>query len=241
MDEAPRPFEILSASVPDFTDDAAALTWVRHQARVIKSIELSALARDDVFSFTATEACVQNASGTPDASCLGRFGLAMLLADWACYADPATKEAYPHLRQALSAFPLGFRLWMLPYRENASIPVGYTGWHPIPESVFAALRDSPGQFTNRAQITPIRSLGPDRNYVYIFNISIISQLHKTTASKLLIKTLAADLKRQKISGLAVITVSPDGQRIAERFGLRPTGSITHEGQEEEAFAGDIAE
>jgi hypothetical protein len=231
-------FELFATCAPDLTDEAAAADWTRQQASIVKSIDVAALTADAVVSLTAAEACAENQSETLPASCIRRFALAALVADWACYTDPAAKESYPHLLRVVSTFPAGFRVWLHQYSEDTYIPVGYSGWHPIPEAVYSKLHDTPEQITNRDQIMPIKGLEHDCNYAYIFNISIIQQLQKTTISKSLIKTLVDDLQKQPLAGLAVITVSPDGQRIARRFGLHQTGSITHHGQKEEAFAGE---
>jgi len=48
---------------------------------------------------------------------------------------------------------------------------------------------------------------------------------KTPLSKMLMKNYAQELASQDPGGLAAITVSDDGSRIAQRFGLSLTGEF----------------
>lgn len=232
--------EIFATSIPDIEDDALALEWVFKQLCSIELMDFTGHTAADIVSIVATDVDIDPVPGIMASPQGRRFALAVLLADWACYRDGANKESYAHLQTVLSVFPSGFRIWLYGLESGVYLPVGYSGWHPIPESVFVTLHDNPERLASREAMTPRDSSGLGTDPIYIFNFSIIPQLQRTAASKLLIKTLASDLDQIEKSGLAAITVSPDGQRIAKRFGLHHTGSLWHEGHLQEAFAWDKA-
>lgn len=222
------------ADIPDFEDTAQALEWTQSQLQDLEAT-YGDIDADGIVPVTAEHIASDAPAGIKATVAGRRFALATLLADWVCYPNILDRADYPHLQVVLSTFPAGFRVWMARVADGRHLPIGYCGWHPIPEAVFSRLHDQPASITSRLQIQPLGTLGHDRSYAYIYNCSIIKSLQKTTASKRLLCAFAADIQDVALSGLAAITVSLDGQRVVSRFGLRHRGSTTHDGQIEESF------
>ncbi len=223
------------AGLPDLSG-AGAESWAEMRTGAVRGATIAPEA------LAAIRAVTGDAPGLPpgetflDAPAGRRFALAALVADFACYPDNQNRETYAHLTQAVRVFPRGFRVWLLPGANGTPMPAGYTGWHPIRPETYALLRDHPDRVTDRRQIEPIGEFPAAGRYAYLYNASIVPALHRTTASRALMRALAADIRDACLNGLAAVTVSMDGQRIADRFGLRHAGSIKHEGFAMEAFA-----
>ena len=165
-----------------------------------------------------------------------KFALAAFVADWACYTQKADRVDFERTLSVASVFPQGLRVHMARSSSGAIVPVGYTGWIPIAKNVFDLLADTPDQVKHRGMIVPLRELSPEGNYLYLFNYSIIEQLRKTQASKMMMHEYAKSIKSQSVLGLCAITVSGDGSRVAELFGMKKTGEVTHLGEAENAYA-----
>lgn len=146
----------------------------------------------------------------------------ILLADHMCYPDPDDQVDAPRLRYICTLFPQGFRLWYQQSGTDLSI-IGYTGWYPVAAPVFDMLAQSPGLLTHRGEIMPCR--GDQGRYIYIFNYSIMPEWYHSIASQRMLQALSADLALYNPSGLAAITVSDHGARVARRFGMYPVGSF----------------
>ena len=228
--------EKLLAMVPDCHAQREALQWVEQQRHFLQSASFAAHKLDAYVPVTLGDVVQKNDSDRLRRFWLRRFFLAVLLADWACYADMAHKEPYSHLRRVVGSFPSGFRLWMQMLDDATAVPIGYSGWHPISEARFEQLHREPAKVPGRSALTPLETLHPSENYLYIFNFSTIPQAHKTHVTKALLQTLAADLQNVPQRGLAAVAVSAAGRRIAARFGLVRTGTLLHEGQPEDVFA-----
>ncbi|MBI4031233.1 MAG: hypothetical protein HY370_06105 [Proteobacteria bacterium] len=172
-----------------------------------------------------------HAIGIADAPDREEFITDVLAADWACYAAPEDKVDEPRLRAVINAFPDGFRLYL-----KGNKPVGYTGWYPIARAIFDRLHDAPQTLTHRGQIMPLPGLSRGGDYLYLFNYSIIPALHKTPESKAMIQDFARVVRVAPHRGLAAVTVSPDGARVAEKFGMTRRGEMTHDGAPEDVYA-----
>lgn len=170
---------------------------------------------------------VISAENAPDRETFIKGALA---ADWACYTTPEDQVDEPRLRAVIAAFPGGFRLYM---KDGA--PVGYTGWYPIARDVFDRLHERPQELTHRGQIMPLPELSPGGDYLYLFNYSIIDALHKTPESKTMIQDFARSVLSTPHRGLAAVTVSPGGARVAEKFGMAYRGDMTHDGVPEGVY------
>jgi hypothetical protein len=217
--------------LPDLRSHERIVSWLTQEAAQIRALDAAALAGCETFSLLPGAKTAHPCGWEEDADA---FVLALLVADWACYAQQAHREDYAHLKLAVSVFPKGFRLW-LARLEGRCVPVGYTGFHPITQRTFSLLRHCPQRFTSRTQIAPAPESFDCANYLYLYNIGIITPFRKSHASRMLLKTLVQDMASVPSRGLAAIAVSPDGERIVERFGLRKSGCISHDGQKEMAY------
>lgn len=164
------------------------------------------------------------------------FTGAALAADRACYPRSADRAEPARLFAVMAAFPAGFQVYFAQLPDGTSLPVGYTGWYPVAEDIFAQLYNTPGEIKHRGFIKPLSTLSDKGDYIYLFNYSIIPSLRGTAQSRQLIKDYAATLKNIAIKGMAAVTVSEDGARIAEKFGLSCRGDMTHDGDVERVYA-----
>lgn len=222
-------------AVPDLRCEEAVAAWAELEARHIAAFDFNSAHMESVASISPGDDA--NSSLGLDPVFLNCFVLGLLAADWACYPDPANREAYPHLHHAVTVFPKGFRLWT----ANAGsriLPIGYSAFHPISPATFALLRDAPHTITSRRQITPQPPTSSGEPYLYLYNIGILPRFRRTEASRALMRAFREDLAATAHRGLAAIVVSPDGKRVIERFGLRPSGVITHDGHVELAYVSD---
>jgi hypothetical protein len=166
------------------------------------------------------------------------FAAAVLAADWQCYPDSADRADKARLQRTLAGFPHGFRLWGKPGADGALTPLGYTGWHPIPREIFELLLTLPARAAAYGLELPVTALRADgENYLYLFNYSIAPILIGTSAPGRMMRSYAADLAAVRPKGMAAITVSAHGARIAARFGLQPTGEIEIKGKLDTVYAG----
>lgn len=168
-----------------------------------------------------------------------KFFLATLLADWACYGSVVDRADYARLKYIMtSAYPY-FRLWFCTMPNGEVLPVGYTGWYPIAQFVYEALRDNPNQIDDRGIFMPLRFA--DRNnirYAYAFNISIINELRNTSCSRRMIRAYVKDERSLKGTAIAAITVGKDGVKFSNLAGFRESGAVEVQGESETLFLKD---
>lgn len=219
-------------AVPDLRREDAVADWAEPEARRIAATDFDAVSMENVASISPRDAA--HTALVLDPAILNRFVLCLLAADWACYPEPANREDYLHLHHAVTVFPKGFRLWTA-HADDRVLPIGYTAFHPISPATFAVLRDAPQTITSRRQITPQPQTASDNQYLYLYNVGILAGFHRTEASRALMQAFRQDMAAVPHRGLAAIIVSPDGKRVIERFGLRASGVITHDGHEELAY------
>ena len=100
-------------------------------------------------------------------------------------------------------------------------------------SVFRQFAKHPHEIENRTVVPAARL--DDAPFIYVFNYSVAAPFKGTALSKALVKNLAFDLAQAKPAGLTCIAVSPDGCRVAERFGMKQTGEFTVDGSRERVF------
>lgn len=167
-----------------------------------------------------------------------RFAMAALLADWAAYPEPADRVDFARLLSVLAAFPAGFRVWLAQV-GGRTLPIGYTGWYPIPRADYELLTHAPERVEHRGFTRPLSAFGRGESFVYIFNYSIIPALHGTAHSRTLLSALTQELAALPIVGAAAVTVSPAGARVAERLGLSLAGEMSLAGTGERVYAGRI--
>ncbi|EYF03069.1 hypothetical protein [Chondromyces apiculatus] len=226
----------LLAAVPDLTGIAESTAWFEEKRETLRSFVASPTV---LASFKPMQ--VRDVLGAPAAP-FGRYTdaawrktvLAVLLADWACYAMPGDQVSFARLVQVLEVFPAGFRLWWAEVPGAGWLPVGYTGWFPIQEVTFETLVSRAGELRDRT-LTVLPVVDPEGSFVYLFNYSIVEPLRKTPCARRLLRALAEDLEHISLRGLAAITVSEDGIRVAERFGMGRSGVIWVAGAPDQVF------
>jgi hypothetical protein len=160
-----------------------------------------------------------------------RLVLATFLADWACYPAPVDQASFERLLYVMHVFPAGFRLWWVKSEQLGWLPVGYSAWHPISAETFETLAEKAATLRDRS-IIPLPALKPEGNFLYLFNYSIVSALRGTSCSKQLVRRFAEDVHGVAYQGLVAITVSVEGVRVAERFGMKRSGTLVVSGSEE---------
>ena len=165
---------------------------------------------------------------------LGRYGDARwrglvgaaFVADLACYAAPSDQVSFDRLVDAMRVFPSGFRLWgaQIGGAGSAWVPLGYSGVHPISEATFARIERGAVSLAGPA-IAALPAVEEGGSFLYLFNYSVVPALRGTWMAACLLKALADDVARLPHRGLAALTVSRDGERVAERFGMAARGHI----------------
>jgi len=216
---------------PDFGDSAPLLSWLEASRAALQGLTPTA----DLLASVAP-----HEPPAPVAP-LGRHGdptwrafvSAVYLADLASYPEPSSQVDFPRLLHVMHAFPRGFRLWSAEVPGAGRLPVGYSGWYPISEASFTALsRD--GESRSDRLVAPLAD-DASGGFLYLFNFSVVPQLKGTSAARRLLQAYASDVNAAEPRGLAAITVSPEGVRVVERFGLRRAGTVRGEGGEEAVF------
>jgi hypothetical protein len=168
---------------------------------------------------------------------LGRYGDARwrglvgaaFAADLACYAEPADQVSFDRLVDAMRLFPRGFRVWGAPIAGAGSawVPLGYTGVIPIAEATFARFEAGAATLAGPT-ISALPAIEEGGSFLYLFNFSVVPALRGTRLAARVVKALADDVARLPHRGLAALTVSRDGERVVERFGMTPRARTAHE-------------
>ena len=140
------------------------------------------------------------------------------LADHATY-PPHLQAVWPRFQSSFLAFPRGFTLWW-----GGGIPVGYTAWHAVDPERLRRLDEQPGLDESLPPVPPTPGAA-----VYVFNYSLVVPLRKSPFSGMILRTLAAQIAVVRPSRLGAGVVSPEGQRVAARFGMRLRGPMKNRG------------
>jgi hypothetical protein len=224
--------------IPDLCGGGDLAAWLAEQLRLLDSVrpvpEVEAsLTPIDVGSVLGprTSPFGHHADAT-----WRRLVVSAFLADWACYRAPVDRVGFDRLLHVMHVFPAGFRLFWARMPEAGWLPVGYTGVHPISAATFEVLSAGAPGMRERAAM-PTAALEPGGSFLHLFNYSIIEPLRGTASSKRLVRGLSADVEAIAWEGLSAFVVSRDGRRVAERFGMKRSGTITVEGSEEHIYIG----
>ena len=102
--------------------------------------------------------------------------------------------------------------------------MGYTAWHPVaPE----ALRRLDVQPTLEESLEPVPlTVAPS---LYVFNYSLLVPLRKAPFSRQILTTLADQIAAVAPVRLGAGVVSPEGGRVAARFGMVERGPMKSRG------------
>lgn len=157
-----------------------------------------------------------------------KFLLSVYYADLLSYPAPEDQVDFPRLCYILNCAPQGFTVWWAEFANGRKFPVGYTGWYCVAEPVFqqvAALREGEDRSISHRFFLPTKK---KTDYLYLFNYSIVRELKATRFASELIKHFASEIRSMEAQGLFCATVSGDGSRVAEKFGMKKVGAIMPE-------------
>jgi hypothetical protein len=223
-------------TIPDVCEQAQLDRWLDHQLIAIRRFTATEHARASaellqIDGATIAGACAPSPFGKYASSSFRRFAAALFCADLACYETAADRVNFERLLFVLQSACAGFRLFALRDGAGALLPVGYTGVYPVDEATFTRLECGDASLADRL-IVPLAAPLMHQHFCYLFNYSIIGPLRKSECSRRLLGALAEDLRQASPRGMATITVSNDGRRVAERFGMRQTATLHFAGLSE---------
>lgn len=226
--------------VPDCTDWGAAQKWLEEGKNIASKFSAKDVKEGFVTSMEwgqiQTHSVEKNPFGLYPIQNWRKFVLATFLADLVSYSAPVDQVSFDRLLFVMHAFPQGFRVWWLNQPGGHDWPIGYSGWFPMREMFFDVFEKDPGKLRDRFVIPDVASV--TRNpFIYLFNYSVIPFFKKTSLSKALMKQYAHDVISHKPAGLACITVSEDGARVASRFGMTFSGHLEIGSSKEGVYTG----
>ena len=173
-----------------------------------------------------------------------KWVLGLYLADLVSYALPSDQVEFNRLSYLAAAFPEGFALFWLQIARQYW-PVGYSGWYPMTSSAFETFEKRPESLQDRMVVPKTSASSTEANpipaserpFLYLFNYSVATPFKKSPLSKILMHRYAQSLAAQNPQGLAAITVSDEGCRVASRFGMQQTGHFKLGNEVERVFTG----
>ncbi len=206
----------LLENVPDWTNWQQAEQWILDGQSVASNFDASTLCESNICSLEWHDITAESNStfGHYSNKNWRQFVLATFLADLISYPIPEDQVDFDRLAFVMHGFPQGFRLWWVKHPNGQWWPAGYTGWYPMSQNHFALMHHTPEQIHNRL-VAPQES----SPYLYLFNYSVAPNLKKSLVSKRLMHRYAEDIKAIDYRGLACITVSDEGIKVAQRFGM----------------------
>lgn len=218
--------EKLLETIPDLTSWQAASNWVQQKQR--QAAQFDPQAKILAVEWKEIEQKPNFPFGLYSSEKWRKFVLATFLADLISYVKPIDQVSFERLLYVMHAFPHGFRTWWVELSNQDWLPVGYTGWYPMLETAYELFEKNPEKLKDR-MVVPNTSVQDKNSYIYLFNFSVGPAYRKSQLSKLIMKKYVQDISEQKPSGLACITVSEDGIRIANRFGMSCCGHLNLDG------------
>ncbi len=211
--------------VPDFSSWEKAALWIEEGLKDAESYSAQTLENAQIGSLSWSGTAADSRFGLYASKEWQKFVMAAYLADLLSYPSPPDQVTFDRLAFVMHSFPEGFRVWFIKQQDGPWRPIGYTGWYPMLESAYEIFSHNPEKLTSR-MVVPTRGSKP---YIYLFNCSVVAPFKKQPLTKALMTHLADDIQREDPEGLACITVSEDGIRVATRFDMTRTGSIGDEG------------
>lgn len=222
--------------VPDFTDWDKTRRWINKGRKFIQSYSEKAFLESEIYSLEWNS--IQEKSEFPfglySSKTWQKFVLATFCADIVSYTKRVDQVNFERLLYVMHAYPQGFRIWWTRLSNGTCWPVGYTGFYPMLETTFELFKNHPERLKDR-MVVPNTHVTTERPYLYLFNFSVPAQLKKTFLTKILIKSFVEDIQSQNAAGLACITVSEDGIRIANRLDMSYRGDLQIDGSLEGVY------
>lgn len=228
--------EELLKNVPDLTSWEDALLWIREGQHVAQQFTSRLVTEAEIASleWSEIEQKREFPFGLYSSEKWRKFVLASFLADLVSYSNQIDQVNFDRLLFVMHAFPQGFRTWWIKLPNNSWCPAGYTAWYPMLETMYELFEKNPEKLKDR-MIVPCTYSKDRRPYLYLFNYSVAPALKKSRLTKALMKRYVQDVSSQNAGGIACITVSEDGVRIAERFGMSCSGFLDLDGSPEGVY------
>lgn len=224
--------ETLLEAIPDFLDWNKALLWIEEGQKVLQPSLM--MTENNIFELSWSDIALPSTSsfGFYPLENWRKFVLAVYFADLVSYKNPIEQVNFDRLLFVMHAFPQGFRVWWIQV-SDLWLPVGYSAWYPMLESAFELFKRNPERIKDR-MVVPAPSIEKSP-YLYLFNFSAMPSLKGSLLTKQLIKHFIQEIQNFGYSGLACITVSEDGARIAKRLGMDHTGNFNLAGSIEGVY------
>lgn len=216
--------------VPDFLDWDDAKRWINKGRKLIQQCSEKEILEGEVFSldWSQIEQKREFPFGLYQSKHWRKFVLATFFADIVSYIQRIDQVSFERLLFVMHAFPQGFRTWWIKLSNGSCWPVGYTGLYPMLETTFDLFKQNPEKLKDR-MVVPNTHINGTNPYLYLFNFSVAPELKFSYLTKTLMKRLVEDIQAQNPAGLACITVSEDGIRIAKRFDMLYKGDLVIDG------------
>jgi len=224
-----NPEEKILKEVPDFCNREEALKWIDKGIKLVEKLTPEMVKEAPIASLEWEEEGKDNLLGYYASLKWRKIVLATFLADLVSY-QPSDQVNFDRLLYVMHVFPKGFRTWWMQLPDQSWWPVGYTGWYPMLETAFDLFEKHPEKLKDRMVVPRSSS-----SYLYLFNYSVAPHLKKTALSSQLIKAYIGDISNQQVKGLACITVSEDGVRMAHSLGMARRGDLVMDGNIEGIF------
>lgn len=231
-----KPIQEVLNAIPDLSCWDEALSWIHKGQQFVKQVDAEQLLDAEFFSIEWSD--IQQDAKYP----LGlyasenwrKFVLAVFLADLVSYTNLVDQVNLDRLLFVMHAFPQGFRTWWIKFPDQSIWPVGYTGWYPMLETHFDLFENHPGTLKDRMVVPYLYPEG-QKPFLYLFNFSAVSKLKKTELTSSLMKSFIHDIGYKDLGGMACITVSEEGTRLAGRLGMQQSGNLIVDGVPEGVF------
>lgn len=229
------PSELL-AKVPDFSNWAEAKQWIENGINIIQQVSPKSISELEFTSLEWSDNKVtkEHPFGLYTSLIWRKLVLATFLADLISYPQLADQVSFERLLFVMHTYPQAFRVWWIKLPTNQWWPVGYSAVYPMYETTFEQFEKHSENLKDRL-VAPNIYLNGQKPFLYLFNYSVAPLFKKSDISKELMKKLASDVHSYDTAGIACITVSDEGVRIAQRFGMELSGYLTFEGSKEGVY------
>lgn len=227
-------------NIPDFIEWDKALQWMEEGQMLVGQTVKTKLSDAEILSleWNQIEQRPEIPFGLYPSQLWRKFVLAAFLADYVSYSQTVDRVSFERLLFVMHAFPAGFRVWWTKLLDGKWWPVGYSGWYRMLETAFEVFEKTPHKLKDRMVVPCV--IENEGSYLYLFNYSVAPQFKGSGLSKMLMNGFVEDIGKQKVDGLACVTVSEDGMRVAKRFGLSRVGDLVVDGGVEGVFTARIA-
>lgn len=230
------PATVLNA-VPDmqFMNAPDVQAWICTHIDVLRRTKFES---ENIESFSSFELNDDfSGEGGPEVSAQWRkFFLAVLLADWACYEREVDRADCERLKSVMKDAYRYMRLWHCAMPDGSLMPVGYSGWYPIAQSVYENVLKHYAELHDRGVFVPQRVEAiHDVRYAYVFNISIIEPLRNTVCSRRMIQAFQQDAEALTQAKLMAVTVDEAGAKFSRLAGFSLVGQLTVQGEKESLY------